>query len=61
MAILLRRLFHVPRLTLMFTAYNTKYSTHELILSHGSDGVDRLSQSLLDAGVDLNPQEEKND
>jgi hypothetical protein len=45
----------------MFTAYHAKYYAHALTLRHGSAGVDRLSQSLFDAGVDLNPQEEKDD
>lgn len=41
----------------MFTAYHAKYYAHALTLRHGSDGVDRLSQSLFDAGVDLNPHQ----
>ncbi|MFZ6751597.1 hypothetical protein ACO0K8_21725 [Undibacterium sp. Ren11W] len=39
----------------MFTAYHANYYAHALTLRHGSDGVDRLSQSLFDAGVDLHP------
>ena len=41
----------------MFTAYHAKYYAYALTLRHGSDGVDRLSQSLFDAGVDLNPHQ----
>ena len=41
----------------MFTAYHAKYYAHALTLRHGSAGVDRLSQSLFDAGVDLNPHQ----
>lgn len=41
----------------MFTAYHAKYYAHALTLRHGSEGVDRLSQSLFDAGVDLNPHQ----
>jgi SNF2 family DNA or RNA helicase len=41
----------------MFTAYHAKYFANELTLRHASDGVDRLSQSLFDASVDLNPHQ----
>jgi hypothetical protein len=41
----------------MFTAYHAKYYAHALTHRHGSDGIDRLSQSLFDAGVDLNPRQ----
>lgn len=41
----------------MFTAYHAKYFASELTLRHASDGVDRLSQSLFDASVDLNPHQ----
>jgi superfamily II DNA/RNA helicase len=41
----------------MFTAYHAKYFAHELTLRHASDGVDRLSQALFDASVDLNPHQ----
>lgn len=41
----------------MITDYHAKYYAHELTLKHSSDGVDRLSQSLFDASVDLNPHQ----
>lgn len=41
----------------LITAYHAKYYAHELTLRHGTDGVDRLSQSLFDASVDLNPHQ----
>ena len=41
----------------MFTAYHAKYFAQELTLQHAADGVDRLSQSLFDASVDLNPHQ----
>jgi SNF2 family DNA or RNA helicase len=37
--------------------YHAKYFANELTLRHASDGVDRLSQSLFDASVDLNPHQ----
>ncbi len=39
------------------TAYHAKYYAHELTRRHAADGVDRLSQSLFDASVDLNPHQ----
>ena len=39
------------------TAYQAKYFAHELTIQHASNGVDRLSQSLFDASVDLNPHQ----
>lgn len=39
------------------TAYHAKYYAHELTRRHSADGVDRLSQSLFDASVDLNPHQ----
>ncbi|NMM38971.1 MAG: DEAD/DEAH box helicase [Glaciimonas sp.] len=41
----------------MFTVYHAKYYAHALTLRHAADGVDRLSQSLFDANVDLNPHQ----
>lgn len=41
----------------MITAYHAKYYAHELTRRHAVDGVDRLSQSLFDASVDLNPHQ----
>lgn len=41
----------------MITAYHAKYFAHELSIQHANQGVDRLSQSLFDASVDLNPHQ----
>lgn len=41
----------------MISAYHAKYYAHELTKRHSSDGVGRLSQSLFDASVDLNPHQ----
>ena len=41
----------------MLTAYHAKYFAYELTRRHEADGVDRLSQSLFDASVDLNPHQ----
>ena len=41
----------------MISAYHAKYYAHELTRRHGADGVDRLSQALFDASVDLNPHQ----
>ncbi len=41
----------------MITDYHAKYYAHALTLQHATDGVDRLSQSLFDASVDLNPHQ----
>ncbi|SNY58450.1 Helicase conserved C-terminal domain-containing protein [Arsukibacterium tuosuense] len=39
------------------TEYHAKYFAHELSILHANNGVDRLSQSLFDASVDLNPHQ----
>lgn len=39
------------------TEYHAKYFAHELSILHANNGVDRLSQSLFDACVDLNPHQ----
>ena len=39
------------------TCYHAKYYAHELSIQHADNGVDRLSQSLFDASVDLNPHQ----
>ena len=39
------------------TDHQAAYFAHELTLRHAADGVDRLSQSLFDASVDLNPHQ----
>jgi SNF2 family DNA or RNA helicase len=41
----------------VISAYHAKYYAHELTRRHAADGVDRLSQSLFDASVDLNPHQ----
>jgi hypothetical protein len=41
----------------MMTPYQAKYYAHELTCRHAADSVDRLSQSLFDASVDLNPHQ----
>ncbi|ANG62603.1 ATP-dependent helicase [Marinobacterium aestuarii] len=42
---------------MQITGYHAKYYAHELTRRHAADGVDRLSQSLFDASVDLNPHQ----
>lgn len=39
------------------TAHQAKYFAYELTCRHSADSVDRLSQSLFDATVDLNPHQ----
>jgi hypothetical protein len=39
------------------TPYHARYFAHELTRQAASDGVDRLSSSLFDATVDLNPHQ----
>jgi SNF2 family DNA or RNA helicase len=41
----------------MITAFHAKYFAHDLTRQHASDGIGRLSQSLFDASVDLNPHQ----
>jgi len=41
----------------MITAFHAKYFAHELTRRHGPNGIGRLSQSLFDASVDLNPHQ----
>ena len=41
----------------MISAYHAKYYAHELTRRHAADDVDRLSLSLFDASVDLNPHQ----
>lgn len=41
----------------LISAYHAKYYAYELTRRHAADGVDRLSQSLFDASVDLNPHQ----
>lgn len=39
------------------TPHQAKYIAHELTLQHAGGGIDRLSQSLFNASVDLNPHQ----
>ena len=41
----------------MYTAHHARYYAHELTRQHAAGGVDRLSRSLFDAQVDLNPHQ----
>lgn len=41
----------------MITNYHAKYYSYELTAKHSSTSVDRLSRSLFDASVDLNPHQ----
>lgn len=41
----------------MITSFHAKYFAHELTRQHGANDVGRLSQSLFDASVDLNPHQ----
>lgn len=41
----------------MITQFHAKYFAHELTRRHGPDSIDRLSQSLFEARVDLNPHQ----
>ena len=43
--------------SMQLTPYHAKYYAHELSIQHAKNGVDRLSQSLFDASVDLNPHQ----
>jgi len=42
---------------MLISAYHAKYCAHELTRQHAADGVGRLSQSLFNARVDLNPHQ----
>jgi hypothetical protein len=37
------------------TPHQAKYIAHDLPLQHAGGGIDRLSQALFNASVDLNP------
>jgi ERCC4-related helicase len=39
------------------TPYQAKYIAHDLTLQHSGGGIDRLSQALFNASVDLNPHQ----
>ncbi|PSU75395.1 SNF2-related protein [Photobacterium phosphoreum] len=42
---------------MQITDHQAKYFANELTIRHADSGVDRLSQSLFDASVDLNPHQ----
>ncbi|HAV7009090.1 TPA: DEAD/DEAH box helicase, partial [Escherichia coli] len=42
---------------MVITDYQAKYFAQELTIRHAENGVDKLSQSLFDASVDLNPHQ----
>lgn len=39
------------------TSYHAKYYAYEMSIQHSTNSVDRISQSLFDASVDLNPHQ----
>ena len=41
----------------LFSNYHAKYFSHELIRSSTEDGIEKISRSLFDACVDLNPHQ----
>lgn len=41
----------------MITSFHAKYFAHDLTRRHAPNGIGRLSQSLFDASVDLNPHQ----
>ena len=41
----------------MLSAYHAKYYAHELTRQVAGNDIDRLSTSLFDASVDLNPHQ----
>ncbi|MDR4504914.1 MAG: DEAD/DEAH box helicase [Candidatus Scalindua sp.] len=41
----------------MITDYHAKYYAHDLLKSSTEDGIEKISRSLFDAAVDLNPHQ----
>ena len=41
----------------LISEYHAKYYAYKLTQRHSADGINRLSQSLFDASVDLNPHQ----
>ena len=41
----------------MITDYHAKYFAHALLRSSTEDGIEKISRSLFDAAVDLNPHQ----
>ena len=42
---------------MQLTPHQAKYIAHDLTLQHAGGGLDRLSQALFNASVDLNPHQ----
>lgn len=42
---------------MLLTPHQAKYIAHDLTLQHASGGLERLSQALFNASVDLNPHQ----
>jgi len=42
---------------MLLTPHQAKYIAHDLTLQHAGGGIDRLSQALFNASVDLNPHQ----
>ena len=42
---------------MLLTPHQAKYTAHDLTLQHAGGGIDRLSQALFNASVDLNPHQ----
>ena len=40
-----------------FTQYHSKYYAHLLTLQNSANSIDRLSQSIFNAQIDLNPHQ----
>ena len=44
-------------MSIKLTPHQAKYIAHDLTLQHAGGGIDRLSQALFNASVDLNPHQ----
>ena len=44
---------------MLLTPHQAKYIAHDLTLQHAGGGLERLSQALFNASVDLNPHQIK--
>jgi hypothetical protein len=45
------------KLLMNLTAHQANYIAHDLTLQHAGGGLERLSQALFNASVDLNPHQ----
>lgn len=45
------------KLLMNLTPHQAKYIAHDLTLQHAGGGLERLSQALFNASVDLNPHQ----